>query len=807
MDGFSRYNQIMMLHEDREKTTFITLWGTFCYKVMPFGRKNAGATYQRAMVALFHDMIHKEIEVYVDNMIAKSKTPEQYIEDLWKLFTRLQKYKLRLNPTKCTFGQKLEWNSECQEAFEKIKSYLENPPVLVPAVPRKPLILYLIVLEESMGCMKERAGYLLPQYKIHRMRKEVTALERTCCALVWAAKRLRQYMLSHTTWLVAKTNPIKYILEKPALTGKITRWQMALSEYDIIYVNQKAVKGSALVEHLAYHPLEDFQPLAHEFPDEHIATTTSIDPLVEEWSMWFDGVVLASPKNQYFPFATKLGFDCTNNMAEYEAWTMGLLIALEFQVKKRVFGDSALVIYQLRGESETRDAKLIPYHDHVREIVKAFDVVTFHHIPREENQMADALATLSVMVRVNDGQEMTVHVQQQSREAYCQQPGLEIAEIDVDPWYFDIKQYLEKGEYLEGASENGKRTLRRLASGFLLSGAILYKRNADMTHDSPSNNGRSPPRVLRYTRKWTYPGPQNLASRILWTKMEADCYQYVKKCLKCQTYADHINAASSTPHSLSSPWPFAMWGIDVIRPIEPKASNGHRFILVAIDYFTKWVEAASYSTVTRSVVTKFIKKDIICRYWLPAHIMIDNDTNLNNKMMTELCEQFRIHHYNSTPYRPKMNGAVEAANKNLKKIIQKMVVTYKDWHEMLPYALHGYRTSVRTSTGATPYSLVYGTEAVLPVEVEIPSLRVLAEKRVKNAFDKKVKPRVFTKGDMVLKKVLPNTKDLRGKWAPKYEGPYVVKHAFCGGALTLTDAEGRNLRHLVNADSVKIFFP
>ena len=74
-----------------------------------------------------------------------------------------------------------------------------------------------------------------------------------------------------------------------------------------------------------------------------------------------------------------------------------------------------------------------------------------------------------------------------------------------------------------------------------------------------------------------------------------------------------------------------------------------------------------------------------------------------------------------------MNGAVEAANKNIKKIIQKMVVMYKDWHEMLPFSLHGYRTSIRTSTGATPFSLVYGMEAVLPVEVEIHSLCMLME--------------------------------------------------------------------------------
>lgn len=80
-----------------------------------------------------------------------------------------------------------------------------------------------------------------------------------------------------------------------------------------------------------------------------------------------------------------------------------------------------------------------------------------------------------------------------------------------------------------------------------------------------------------------------------------------------------------------------------------------------------------------------------------------------------------------------MNGTVETANKNIKKIIQNMVKTYKDWHEMLPVALHGYRTSFHTSIGATPFSLVYGTEAVLPIEVDIPSLRVLMETKLEEA--------------------------------------------------------------------------
>ena len=99
--------------------------------------------------------------------------------------------------------------------------------------------------------------------------------------------------------------------------------------------------------------------------------------------------------------------------------------------------------------------------------------------------------------------------------------------------------------------------------------------------------------------------------------MESDSIKYVQKCHKCQIYTDKVHVPPSFLHVMAIPWPFSMWGIDVIRQIYPKASNGHRFILVAIDYFTKWVEAVSYANVMKGVVCRFIKKEIICRYGLP----------------------------------------------------------------------------------------------------------------------------------------------------------------------------------------------
>nr|KYP43128.1 Transposon Ty3-I Gag-Pol polyprotein [Cajanus cajan] len=483
MDGFSGYNQIKMASEDMEKTTFITSWGTFCYKVMPFGLKNDGATYQRAMVTLFHDMMHKEIEVYVDDMIAKSRTGAEHITNLQKLFERLRKYKLRLNPAKCTFGVKsgkfLGFVVNCQKAFEKIKQYLQEPPILVPLVPGRPLILYMSVLDESMGC----------------------------------------------------------VLGQHDASGK--------KEQAIYYLSKKFT-------------------------------------------------------------------DC-----------------------------------------------------------------------------------------------------------------------EMRPWFYDIKRYMKDKEYPPSASENDKKTLRRLAMGFFLNGDVLYKRNHDMVL-LRCVEAIEAKKIVEEVHEGSFGTHMNghamvrkiLRSGYYWLTMESNCCNHVRKCHKCQTYADNIHAPPTPLNVLAAPWPFSMWGMD--------------------------------------------------------------------------------------------------------------------WHDMLAFALHGYRTSVRTSTGATPYSLVYGMEAVLPIEVEIPFLRVLADvkleeaewvqirydqlnlieekrlnalchgqlyqRRVQRAYDKKVRPREFQEGDLVLKKILPNLKDHRGKWTPNYEGPYVVKKAFSGGALILTNMDGEDLSLLVNSDAVKKYF-
>ncbi|XP_070014931.1 uncharacterized protein [Nicotiana sylvestris] len=123
--------------------------------------------------------------------------------------------------------------------------------------------------------------------------------------------------------------------------------------------------------------------------------------------------------------------------------------------------------------------------------------------------------------------------------------------------------------------------------------------------------------------------------------MEMDCIQYVRKCHHCHIHADMIKVPPRELNATSSPWLFAAWGMDIIGPIEHAASNGHRFILVAIDYFTKWVETASYKVVTKKVVEDFVRDCIVCRLSIPKSIITDNVSNFNNNLMKAMCETFK----------------------------------------------------------------------------------------------------------------------------------------------------------------------
>ncbi|PKI37274.1 hypothetical protein CRG98_042337 [Punica granatum] len=212
----------------------------------------------------------------------------------------------------------IEWDEECQKAFDTIKAYLVQPPVLVPPTPGRPLILYLTVCRQSLGCMlgqEEESTHT--EHAIYYLSKKFTdeesnypEIEKMCCALVWVMQRLRQYTLYHTIRLLSKADPLKYLLDSPSSMRNIAKWCCQLTEYDIEYVSRTSVKEQAIADHLAEFPIQDNTPIDPNFPDEGIL---QVDDEGEkpEWKMYFNGAVnsigsgigavLISPDGRYYP--------------------------------------------------------------------------------------------------------------------------------------------------------------------------------------------------------------------------------------------------------------------------------------------------------------------------------------------------------------------------------------------------------------------------------------------------------------------------------------------------------------------------
>ncbi|XP_070017180.1 uncharacterized protein [Nicotiana sylvestris] len=410
--------KILMDEEDIEKTVFITPWGTYCYRVMPFGLKNVGATYMRAMTTIFHYMIHKEIEVYVDDVIVKSKKLSDHVKDLRKFFQRLRRYNLKLNPAKCAFG---------------------------------------VSSGKLLGFVVSRRSIELDPSKIKAIQELLPPKNKT----------------------------------EPMPTGRLAKWKILLTEFDIIYVTRTAMKAQALANHLAKNPVDnEYEPLKTYFPDEEVMCVDEVDRDEKPgWKLFFDGaanmkgvgigVVLISETGQHYHVIAQLQFHCTNNITEYEACILGLRLAVDMGIQEiLVLGDSDLLVHQIQGEWETRALKLIPYQQCLHDLCQRFRSIEFRHNPRIYNEIADALATLASMLHHPDKAYIDhVHIQVHDQHAYY---NVVEEEIDGEPWFHDVKEYIRLGVYPVHATGDQKRTIRRLASGFFLSGGILYKRTPDL---------------------------------------------------------------------------------------------------------------------------------------------------------------------------------------------------------------------------------------------------------------------------------------------------------------------------------------
>nr|XP_023895560.1 uncharacterized protein LOC112007449 [Quercus suber] len=689
---------IKMADEDQDKTAFITSQGLYCYKVMPFGLKNAGATYQRLVNRMFVKQIGRNVEVYVDDMLVKSKEELEHLDDLKETFDTLKQYQMKLNPSKCVFGvasgkflgfmvsqrgieanpkkvqailnmaspksvkevqkltgriaalnrfvsratdkclpffktlkQAFEWTDECEAAFQELKHYLSNPPLLSPSKEGENLYLYLAVSSTAVSAAlirEENRKQLLVYYVSQAFQGaefRYPKIEKITFALIIASRKLRQYFEANPI-VVMTDQPIKKSMNRPEAAGRMTDGSSA----------QK--RGGV-------------------------------------------GVVITTPEGEILKYGVQLRFPATNNEAEYEGILTGLRLGRELGAKNLlVQNDSKLIIGQVRGEYEAKEERMQKYLRLTKRLIQEFEKVEFVRISRSQNMVIDEVSKIASSEETEPRADLMMEIQRN--------PSIEevstLTVEGINNWMMPIISFLQDGHLPQNADE--ARKIKKRSARFTILNDALYKRGFSMPYLRCVDEGEAE-YVLREVHEGIYgdhAGPKSLVRKItragfFWPTMQEDAARFVKKCDKCQRFENVQRLPSEKLTTITSPWPFAQWGIDIVGPL-PQGKG--------------------------------------------QTIISDNGRQFDSQSFRGFCSGLGIKNKFSSPGHPQANGQTEVTNRTLLKIIKTKLDDAKGaWPEELPNVLWAYRTTVRTPTGETPFRLTYGTEAVILVEVGITSTR------------------------------------------------------------------------------------
>ncbi|XP_042410061.1 uncharacterized protein LOC121999443 [Zingiber officinale] len=393
------------------------------------------------------------------------------------------------------------------------------------------------------------------------------------------------------------------------------------------------------------------------------------------WKVYVDGsstrqgsgirILLISPKEDRIQLSVSLSYRATNNEAEYETLIAGLQASRHVGAPRvQIYSDSQLAAQQLTGKFEINNDRLKLYAEAFDKLRASFQEVNIQKIPRLENQVADELEKLASAVipwNLDKPVEQTILVSCIEKVAN--------AEIQGD-WRAPIILFLQQG--ILPANVEHARVFKKKATRYTLIGDHLYKR----AFSSP---------LLKCIRTYDIP-------YILQEVHQVSCL-------------------------------FDLWGMNIVGPF-PLATTQRRFLLVAVDYFSKWVEAEPLARITESAVIKFLWQNIICRFGIPHKLVSDNGRQFQGKRIEEWYAGYDITQAFTSVAYPQSNGQAEVTNREIIRGLKtKLDHVGGSWVDELPSALWAYRTTLREATGITPIQLVYGGEAIVPIEVGVESDR------------------------------------------------------------------------------------
>uniref|UniRef100_A0A2N9FCU7 RNase H type-1 domain-containing protein n=1 Tax=Fagus sylvatica TaxID=28930 RepID=A0A2N9FCU7_FAGSY len=488
--AFQGYHQIAMNPVDEEKTAFITPRGIFCYKVMPFGLKNAGATYQRMITKMFSSQLGKTVEVYIDDMVVKSVRAEDHLENLRAVFNTLRRHRLKLNASKCAFGVgsgKFLGFMVTQRGIEanpdQISAILElRPPRTVREVQK------LTGMAAALNRFISRAAEKCrPFFDLIKKGKNFHWGEQSDQAF----ERLKEYLSAAPllstpahTMIVLTEQPLKAVLRSADFSGRISKWGAQLGAYDINYRPRTSIKGQVLADFIA-----EFTPA--EMGPMWVNHVSSIQQM-EGWKLYTDGasnsrgsglgVVLTAPQGQMMELAIRLGFPASNNVAEYEALLHGLRCAIALQADPlTVYCDSQLVVNQISGDYAAKDDKMKIYLVEAKKLLAKFKHVQMEHIGRELNG-ADAdpcRCPAGLASAVAPELRRIISVGVQSLPSVGGDIINEVCSVDQSPsWMSPILAYLKDDILLTVADRKEADRIRRIAPRYWVSKeGNLYRRS------------------------------------------------------------------------------------------------------------------------------------------------------------------------------------------------------------------------------------------------------------------------------------------------------------------------------------------
>ncbi|KAI9085514.1 hypothetical protein K1719_032357 [Acacia pycnantha] len=292
---------------------------------------------------------------------------------------------------------------------------------------------------------------------------------------------------------------------------------------------------------------------------------------------------------------------------------------------------------------------------------------------------------------------------------------------------------------------------------------------------------------------------------------------------------------------ISAPWPFYKWGMDLLVPFKP-ALGQLQWLIVAVDYFTKWIEVEPLATITSARVWCFVQQSIFYRFGVLAEVVTDNGTQFTDRNFQDMMVDLGVTHHFASIEHPQPNGQAETTNKvildNLRK---KMEDANTSWVEQLYNVLWGYRTPIQSGTQETPFRMTYGCEAMILVKIGQPSwrrLRILEEGEGSNykalttklelvdevrttahcrdmaakqliaaKYNRKVRPQTFDRGDLVLRRADMGKKNAKdGKLATNWDGPYRVKENLDKGVYVLETLARKPIKRTWNADKLRVYY-